>query len=127
MTGWTPAELHRIGSAEELQIITGRRDGSDRPPVPIWVVRVGDELYVRSFRGPDGAWYRHASQHPAGRIRAGGIDRAVTFDAAGRDGEVRPAVDDAYRAKYARYGDSYLGPMLAEQAAATTLKLTPSS
>lgn len=80
MTGWTPAELDRIGSAEELQVITSRRDGTHRQPVPVWVVLVSDELYVRSFRGPDGAWYRYASQHPAGRIQADGVDRAVAFD-----------------------------------------------
>ena len=35
------------------------------------------------------------------------------------------AIDDAYRSKYARYGDTYLQPMLADQAIATTLQLTP--
>jgi hypothetical protein len=35
------------------------------------------------------------------------------------------AVDDAYRAKYARYGATYLQPMLAAGAVAATLRLTP--
>ena len=35
------------------------------------------------------------------------------------------AIDGAYRSKYARYGDTYLQPMLADQAIAATLQLTP--
>ena len=48
MSDWTAVDLHRIGSAGELQLTTRRADGSLRPYVPVWVVRVGDELFVRS-------------------------------------------------------------------------------
>ena len=37
-----------------------RPDGTQRDPVTIWVVRTGDDLYVRSYRGTGGAWYRNA-------------------------------------------------------------------
>lgn len=37
MTQWTKDELTKIGSAEELQIGSGRRDGSLRKPVTVWV------------------------------------------------------------------------------------------
>ena len=123
MTTWTPDELDRIGGADELEITTARSDGSLRRWVPIWVVRVGDGLYVRSYRGADGAWYRHATRHAQGRIRAGGVERDVTVDRP--DDTVRPAIDDAYGAKYARYGAAYLQPMLATRATATTLRLAP--
>ena len=123
VTHWTPDQLDRIGSAEELEITTARSDGSLRRWVPIWVVRVDDDLYVRSYRGADGAWYWHATQHAQGRIRAGGVERDVTVDRP--DDTVQPAVDNAYRAKYARYGAGYLQPMLAARATATTLRLTP--
>jgi hypothetical protein len=76
---WTTDQLDRVGRAEELDVTTARPDGSLRAWVPIWVVRVGDDLIVRSYRGPDGAWYRHATQLPRGRIRAGGVERDVTF------------------------------------------------
>ena len=123
VTHWTPDQLDRIGSAEELEIATARSDGSLHHWVSIWVVRVDDDLYVRSYRGADGAWYRQATQHAQGRIRAGGLERDVTVDRP--DDTVRPAVDDAYRAKYARYGAAYLQPMLAPGATAATLRLTP--
>ena len=47
----------------------------------------------------------------------------VTITPAGQG--VRHAIDDVYRAKYARYGDTYLRPMLAERAVETTLRLDP--
>ena len=77
MSDWTAAGQDRIGSATELEIITRRADGSLRPYVPIWVVRAGDELFVRSWRGQAGAWYRHARQRPDGRVRAGGAERCA--------------------------------------------------
>jgi hypothetical protein len=46
MTAWTSEELTRIGTAEELQIASLRSDGTLRKPVIIWVVRLGDNLYV---------------------------------------------------------------------------------
>jgi hypothetical protein len=85
MTDWTTAELDRVDGADELQITTARRDGSLRSWVPIWAVHVGNELFVRSYRGTNGAWYRHATQLPNGRIRANGMERGVAFDSASDD------------------------------------------
>ena len=48
MPTWTNDELAKIGAAEELEIASLRRDGTLRNPVTIWVVRVGDDLCVRS-------------------------------------------------------------------------------
>ena len=122
MTAWTRDELDRIGSAEELGIAARRRDGSLRRPVPIWVVSVGEDLYVRSWRGAEGGWYRAARAQGEGHISAGGVDRDVALVAV--VGDVDDAIDDAYRDKYARY-PSYVAPMLSPQARATTIKLEP--
>lgn len=35
------------------------------------------------------------------------------------------AVDQAYRAKYGRYGSAYVAPMTADAAARATVRLTP--
>lgn len=121
---WLSGALARFGAADEMEISTRRRDGSLRPFVPIWIVAVGDALYVRSYRGAGGAWYRHAIQHRVGAIRAVGQQADVTFTPAGQQHDLMQAVDDAYRSKYARYGDSYLQPTLVGQAVATTLQLT---
>jgi hypothetical protein len=53
MTAWTDEELDRVGQAQELQLASARKDGSLRPYVTMWVVRVGDDLYVRSAYVPD--------------------------------------------------------------------------
>jgi hypothetical protein len=122
-TNWTEDDLTRLGGADEIDISTRRRDGSLRPFVPIWIVTVDGALYVRSYRGTGGAWYRHATAQPAGTIRANGLQRDVTFTPA--DAAVRDGIDAAYRTKYGRYGASYLKAMLDEQAAATTMQLSP--
>ena len=51
MTTWTSDELDKIGNAEELRLATQRPDSTLRNPVTIWVVRHGDDLYIRSYRG----------------------------------------------------------------------------
>src|SRR5439155_18412948 len=51
MTTWTSDEIQKIATAEELEVASLRGDGTLRKPTPIWVVRVGDALYVRSVNG----------------------------------------------------------------------------
>ncbi len=121
MTTWTPEDLDRVATADELDIATSRADGSLRDYVTIWAVRVDAGLYVRSYKGNDGAWYRHALERPEGRIRGTGVELDVAFEQPD-DVEIA-AVDDAYRRKYARYGDNYLAPMTAASARAATLRL----
>lgn len=121
--GWTEAELQRLAAAKELEIAPRRGDGTLRAPTTIWVVRVGDNLYVRSWRGATGSWFRAAQQTHEGRISAGGVEKDVRFVDAGD--HVAAAVDDAYRSKYRRYAGSHLEPMLRPQARATTLELVP--
>ena len=125
MAGWTEDELERIATAEELEIAPRQGDGTLRASTTIWVVRVGDDLYVRSWRGPTGSWFRAAQQTREGRINAGGVEKDVRFVDASND--VDGSIDDAYRSKYRRYAGSYLEPMLRPQARATTLKLVPRS
>ena len=120
---WPADDLEQFGGADEISISTRRADGSLRPFVPIWIVIVDGALYARSYRGTGGAWYQHATQHPAGSIRSGDHHADVTFAPVGQT--QREATGAAYRAKYARYGDTYLAPMLADQAVDTTLQLTP--
>jgi hypothetical protein len=124
MADWTTEELDKVGAADELEIAPLRADGTPRTYVPVWVVRAGGNLYVRSYRGRGGAWYRSAVHQRAGRIRAGGVERAVAFEPDSAD---QNAVDEAYRTKYARYGGSYLDPMLRPEATEATLRLLPAT
>lgn len=127
MTGWARNDLERIGAADDLHLALFKKDGTLHTPVVIWVVRVGDELYVRSYRGHEAAWFRHAQQRYGGRIDAGGVTKDVTFVDASSDEALNHTIDTAYQTKYQRYSATYIDPMIAPQARATTLKLVPSA
>jgi hypothetical protein len=123
MATWTKEELDRIGDATELQLTSVRKNGSLRPYVTMWVVRVGDHVYVRSAGGPERPWYRRARASGAGRIRADGIQRDVAFSeaAAGAHAEI----DAAYHAKYDRYGATIVGHVTGPDAHPLTVRLIP--
>jgi hypothetical protein len=123
MTTWTSAELDEVGAAVELRLTSQRQDGTARNPVTIWVVRHGDELYVRSFKGSAAAWFRATQASHQGHVQAGGVDKDVTF--ADADHGLDDQIDAAYRTKYRRYGGTYVDPMVTQQARDTTIRLEP--
>ena len=123
MTTWSNHELERIGNAQELQLASASADGSLRHYTTMWVVRVGDEIYVRSAGGPKRAWYRHAKTSGAGRIRAGSVERYVTFGEATADAHT--AIDTAYHNKYDQYGPNIVGHVVGPAATAVTIRLIP--
>jgi hypothetical protein len=123
MTAWTSDELDKVAAADELQLASAGRDGTLRQPVTIWVVRRGDDLYVRSGYGRTSNWFRGTQELHEGHIRAGGVEKDVRFVAA--DDSVGDEIDTAYRTKYRRYDAKYLTPMVSREARAATLKLIP--
>ena len=125
MTGWTSDELTKIEAADELEIASIRLDGTLRNLVTIWVVRLGDDLYVRSVNGRTGAWFRGTQVRHEGRIGAGGVEKDVTFVDA--DDAINDQIDDAYRSKYRRYAPSIVGSVLTPEARSATINLVPRS
>lgn len=125
MAAWTPEELDRISTAEELNLQSLRGDGSLRDPVTMWVVRDGDDVYVRSVKGSQGPWFRGARARGEGRIRAGGVDKDVAFVDVGEGPETTPRLDAAYQAKYGRYPADIVGSVVTPQAQAATIRLVP--
>lgn len=100
MPTWSDDELRRISGAEELEIAPVRRDGTRRVPRPIWVVRAGNDLYVRAAYGAGSGWHRMARASGQARISAAGVEKDVTVKNA--EDAVLDAVDAAYREKYGR-------------------------
>jgi len=103
MTAWTNDELDRIGGVEELEIASARRDGTLRQPMTIWVVRHGDDLYVRSSTDvhlPGSVGYECGTKATPGRRRRQG----------------RPLRRD---------GRAYVDPMAGPDARAATIRLLP--
>ena len=99
MTAWTDDELNKIGRAEELRIASLRQDGTLRKPVIIWVVRLGEDLYVRCVNGREGAWFRGVLTRYEGRISAGGVEKDVLF-VEETDPDINAQIDEAYLTKY---------------------------
>ena len=123
MTAWTSNELERIARTDELRIAFQRPDGTLASPRTIWVVRDGDDLYVRSVNGRTSAWFRGTQASHQGHVEAGGVSKDVTFTDPG-DG-IDEELDAAYRAKYRRYSPNIVNSILTEQARAATVKLVP--
>jgi hypothetical protein len=123
MTAWTGGELDRIGGADELRIASLRLDGTLRKPVTIWVVRVGDDLFVRSAYGESPGWLRGTRVRHEGRISAGGIEKDVAFVAA--DPAAADGIDAAYWGKYRRHGEQYVASVVTPEARATSIRLVP--
>src|SRR5512137_1000756 len=124
MTTWTSDELSRIGNAEELLIASLRSNGTLRKQVIIWVVRLGDDLYVRSVNGRASAWFRGVQTRHEGHIRAGGVDKDVTF-VEEPDSNINDQIDAAYATKYRRYAASIISHINGSEARSATIKLVP--
>jgi hypothetical protein len=120
MAAWTSDELDRVAEAQELEIAPRLGDGSLRKPVPIWVVRAGDDLYVRAAYGDGSGWHRVARTSREARIQAGGVEKDVTIEDA--DPAVDDQVDAAYCTKYGRY-PSIVDSITDPEHRATTLRL----
>jgi hypothetical protein len=127
MTEWTTDELDRIAVADELELASARRDGSRRKPVTIWVVRVGDHLYVRSVYGRTSRWFRGVQERHEGQVRAASIEKEVRFAEVDAGDPVHDAIDRAFRTKYSGYPAQYVDPTVTPGARAATLELLPTS
>jgi len=125
MATWTANELDKMGAAEELQLASARQDGTLRNPVTMWVVRVGDDLYVRAYKGRSSPWFRGALTRHEAHVGAGGEQKDVTLVEAGDEAAVNERIDAAYRRKYRRYAGSIVDSVVTPGARAATLRLLP--
>jgi hypothetical protein len=114
-------ELRHLADVQEIVIGFERPDGSTGS-TPVWVVPVGDDVFVRSMNGPRGGWYRRLRARPEGEVREAGHVHPVRAEQV-EDAETLAAVTGAYRRKYA--GSPYLPPFLGEDAVGATLRLVP--
>jgi hypothetical protein len=120
---WLSEELERFDAVDELHIAPRRSDGTFGRPLPIWVVRVGDCVYVRTWYRR-GGWFRDALRSGLARISVPGVQAEVRVEDVGcASADLRADVDGAYRRKYARYGSASVEKMVSDLAAETTLRL----
>jgi hypothetical protein len=122
MAPWTNDELETIGAAEELDLASVRGDGTLRKPVTMWVVRDGEDVYVRSVNGRGSSWFRSVQARHQAHIQAGGVEKDVDLV---ETEDANDKVDTAYREKYSRLYPSIVPSIVAPKARAATLKLSP--
>ena len=121
---WTANQIRRLHATKELEIASRRRGGSLRPYLPIWVVTVDDQVYVRTWYRRSTGWYGHALKTGQARIRVQSIEADVAIADLGNGGHaLRAVIDHAYQAKYGPDGGGALAQMITDDAAATTLRL----
>src|SRR5439155_9633523 len=122
MAAWTTEELDKIDAADELEIASLRPDGTLRNSTTIWVVRLGDDLYVRSVNGRTSSWFRGVQDRHEAQIRSGGVEKdvlVVEMD------DINDEIDAAYRTKYHRYAANIVDSIVTPEARAATLQLVP--
>ncbi len=118
---WSPAELAKIDSSDEMRIATRSADGTLRAAVPIWAVAVEGHVYVRTWQRRDTGWFGRAVSSAVARIAVPGLECDVLVEDIGA--QLRVKIDAAYRAKYGRYGAATVERMVGDDAVATTLRL----
>jgi hypothetical protein len=114
------ATLALLDRADEVDIETRSPKGTTHS-VPIWIVVDGDDVFIRTYRGPTSRWYRELVAGP-GAVVVNGKRIPVRAIAAADSGSVKRA-SDGYRKKY-RKGSS-LDSMLVPSVLPTTVRLEP--
>ena len=114
------ATVALLDRANEVDIETRSPKGTAHS-VPIWVVVDGDDVFIRTYRGPTSRWYRELMAGP-GALVLNGKRIPVRAVAAADSASVKRA-SDGYRKKY-RKGSS-LDSMLVPSVLPTTVRLEP--
>ncbi|MEV6927608.1 DUF2255 family protein [Dactylosporangium sp. NPDC051485] len=118
---WDTATPRQLADAAEVEVVV---PAPGRPEVrtPIWIVAVDDTLYVRSWKGETGIWYRRARRHGTGSVNAAGREHHVRFTAVDEP-DTNARIDEAYRNKYSQ--STHTQTMTRPPATTTTLRLDP--
>jgi hypothetical protein len=109
-----------LDRTNEVDVETSSPSGA-RHRVPIWVVVDGEDVFVRSYRGPRGRWYREIRERPGALIV--GSERIPVRAVLADDETSKRRTSTALRRKY-RKGTS-LDSMLVPAVLDTTLRLEP--
>jgi len=132
---WSTEQLQLLDAAVELNIAVPRPDGALGRWTTVWVVCVGQGVFVRSWHRRETGWFgRRAVTTGRARISATSlvtdvavVDLGRTGDRSGEEpqlqGELFDEVDSAYRTKYGAFGDATVGAVVSAHARVTTLRL----
>ncbi len=114
------ATVALLDRSDEVDIETRSPKGTLHS-VPIWIVVDGEDVFIRTYRGPTSRWYRELLAGPGALVVKG--RRMPVRAIAAADGVSVKRASDAYRKKY-RKGSS-LDAMLVPSVLPTTIRLEP--
>jgi len=126
-SAWDPETLAALAEAIEVDVTPLAADGSARPRRTIWSIGIGDELYVRSWKGPTAIWYRDAIASREGSIEVtgGGASQAVTFEEVDATAPIQERISATFLSKYGRFDEA--AAMNEQGPLESTLRLLPRS
>lgn len=118
-----PKILALLAKANTVRIETRRGPRATVHQTPIWVVVDGEDVYVRSFTGRAGRWYREIRANPqAALLKAGERIPVRAVQVRTRAGIARAS--RGYLTKYAK--SPYAKAMVKREILSTTLRLESS-
>ena len=122
---WNPETLAALADALEVDVTPIAADGSRRSSRTVWSIRVGDELYLRSWKGRGAAWFRDAVATGQGEIAVtgGGASQLVRFEEVDAEANIQAQISATFLTKYA--ADRYAAAMNESGPLESTLRLIP--
>lgn len=116
--------LRRLNATDEIKIETRRRSDAPTHRTTIWIVTEHDGVFIRSYRGRQGRWYREVLANPIATVLV--ARRRIPVRAAPETrAPVIKRVTQAYRNKYGERYPEETAPMVRPNVERTTLRLTP--
>jgi hypothetical protein len=113
--------LHQLSTTQEVSI---RTDKHPKSAIVIWVVVADKEVFVRSWRGARGRWYRDLAQGGLASLEFNG-SRLLVQAVPANDAATIARVSDEFLRKYRT--SSHAQEMVRAETLPTTLRLEPRS
>src|SRR6266853_6470787 len=111
-----------LGELREVQEVAIRTEKHPKSAVVIWVVVADDEVFVRSWRGDKGRWYRDLAAGGPATLEFAGRRSAVQALPAS-DSEAVARASREFLRKYQR--STHAQEMVRSETLPTTLRLEP--
>jgi hypothetical protein len=116
--------LWQLAERDEVEVETRRDPTAPLHRTTIWIVTTQDGIYVRSYTGEKGRWYREALANPAVRVHVGSRKAPARAEHERNLAAIK-AVSAAYHEKYGDRWPEETKAMLKASVLPTTLRLTP--
>jgi hypothetical protein len=113
--------LGKLEKVDEVRIVTATPDAR-KHAATIWVVVVDGNVFIRSFTGPKGRWYKNILANPKADLEVDGERLHVKTEPV-TDPPLIEKVSSAYLERYR--GSPYAKDMVRPEVLPTTLRLTP--